>query len=99
MASSIKMLLAVPRTLSLISTPSIRNTLSYANAPEIVICELLGVLSVTPGVNSVVRNGVRPTGNFDTADISRFDAPGDVAAADVDARTSTDCFTGAIESC
>jgi hypothetical protein len=62
MASSMNTLFAVPNRLSFTSTPSTRNTLSYANPPEIVTCPTFGVLSVSPGANSAMRAGVRPTG-------------------------------------
>ena len=94
-ASSMNRLFGVPSTLSLMSTPFMRNRLSYANEPEIVTCDALGVLSVNPGVSSAIRNGVRPTGSCRSSETCRFAVPCEVTADGVAPRTSTDSLTGA----
>lgn len=66
-ASSMNRLLAFAKMLSLMSTPSIRNTLSKANAPPIWSCPVFGVLSVRFGAISATSCGVRPTGRMSTS--------------------------------
>ncbi len=98
-ASSMNRALGWPSTLSLMSTPSIRNTLSYANAPLTVTWLLLGVLSVRPGATSASANGVRPVGISVNWSARRLNAPaGELTGAGRAPCTTTTSDTGASAS-
>ena len=89
----------MPKMLSFTSTPSIRNTLSYANAPDTVTCEPLGVLLVRPGASSATRNGLRPVGQpIDLVLLELRPAVGRVRIDGVSATTVTDSLAVTVVS-
>ncbi len=67
------------------STPSSRNTLSYATAPEIVTWLTFGVLLVSPGASSAMSEGDRPVGSAAISAARRFEPPPRRVSSDGDA--------------